>query len=122
VSKTRKRSPKTMWTYAYRIVPPQAEHRLSTIKALLEHEQADARRKALTWVGRVVLEEQITHIMVVSDSPERSREANGRLEAEFKALAVGYSISAPMLVEHDAEPSPATDARGRDGAHSGPGH
>ena len=110
VGKTHNRSPKTIWTYAFQIEPPQTEHRLSTIKTLLDHEQADAQRKARTWVGRVVLERQITHILVVSDSFAHSREVNRRLEAEFKALAVGFSITAPMVVTDDAAPP---DADGR---------
>jgi hypothetical protein len=107
VRKTRSRSPKTIWTYAFQIEPPQTEHRLSTIKSLLEHEQADAQRNARTWVGRVVLEQQITHILVVSDSAAHSRDVNRRLEAEFKALAVGFSMTAPMVVADDAAPSGA---------------
>ena len=109
VRKTRNRSTKTIWTYAYQIVPPQREHRLSTIKTLLEHEQADAHRKARTWVGRVVREQQITHILVVSDSPAQSRAVNRRLEAEFKSLAVGFSMTAPMIVTDDRAPSPAAE-------------
>jgi hypothetical protein len=105
VVRKRSRSPKTIWTYAYQIVPPQTEHRLSTIKTLLKHEQADAQRKARTWVGRVVREQQITHILVVSDSPAQSRDVNRRLETEFKALAVGFSITAPMVVADDAAAS-----------------
>jgi len=105
VRKTRSGSSKTIWTYAFQIEPPQTERRLRTIKTLLEHEQADAQRNARTWVGRVVLEQQITHILVVSDSPEQSRDVNRRLEAEFKTLAVGYSMTAPMAVADDAAPS-----------------
>jgi tRNA/tmRNA/rRNA uracil-C5-methylase (TrmA/RlmC/RlmD family) len=110
VRKTRSRSSKTIWTYAFQIEPPQTEHRLRTIKTLLEQEQADAERHARTWVGRVVREQQITHILVVSDSPEQSRDVNRRLEAEFKALAVGFSISAPMVVADHAAPSDADES------------
>lgn len=100
---TRRRNPsRTIWTYAYQIVPPQAEDRLGAIKTLLDDEQADARVRARTWVGRVVLEQQITHIMVVSDSREQNREVNRRLEAELKQLNVGFSVTAPMAVLVDA--------------------
>lgn len=101
MSKARTRSPKAVWTYAYQIVPPQTEDRLGTIKTLLEQEHADARRRARTWVGRVVLEQQITHILVVTDSPEQSGEVNRRLEAELGELQVGFSITAPMAVADD---------------------
>lgn len=95
-------SPKTIWTYAYEIVPPQAEERLEAIKTLLDDEHTDARERARTWVGRVVLEQQITHIMVVSDSPAQNREVNRRLEAELTQLNVGFSLTAPMAVVNDA--------------------
>jgi hypothetical protein len=91
----------TVWTYAYQIVPPQAEGRLGTIKSLLDLEHSDARRGKRTWVGRVVLEEQITHILVVSDSPEQNRDVNRRLEAELKQLNVGFSMTLPMTVTDD---------------------
>lgn len=98
VKKKSSRSPKTIWTYAYEIVPPQAEDGLGTIKTLLEDEHADAQRGARTWAGRVVLKQQITHILVVSDSPEQNRGVNRRLEAELKELKMGFSMTAPMSV------------------------
>jgi hypothetical protein len=87
-----------VWTYAYEIVPPQAEGRLRTIAKLLAHQSEDARRRAQTWVGRVVLQQQVTHILVVSDSPEQDHEANRRLEAELNELKVEFSVTAPMAV------------------------
>lgn len=109
VRKKRSQSPKTLWAYAYQIVPPQAEDRLRTIKTLLDHERADAQRGARTWVGRVVLEQQMTHILVVSDSPEQNREVNRKLEAALKELKAGFSMTAPMTVADDAALSPATE-------------
>jgi hypothetical protein len=97
-TQNRSPAPKTVWTYAYQIVPPQAEGRLATIKKLLDHEQADARLGKRTWVGRVVLERKVTHILVVSDSPEQNREVNRMLEAELTLLNAGFSITAPMAV------------------------
>lgn len=94
-------TPKTVWTYAYEIVPPQAEGRLHTIKRLLEDEHEDAHRGARTWAGRVILEQRVTHILVVSDSPEQRREVNRKLEAELQNLEVGFSITAPMAVPDD---------------------
>ena len=104
----KKRTPpaKPVWAYAYQILPPQAEDRLHTIKTLLDKENADAQRAARTWAGRVVVEQQVTHILVVSDSPEQNREVNRRLEAELKELQAGFSITAPMAVADDAAPSP----------------
>lgn len=102
---------KTVWTYAYQIVPPQTVGRLAAIKNLLEHEHADARREARTWVGRVVLERQITNILVVSDSPEQNRAVNRRLEVELKLLNVGFSITAPLAVANAAAP-PSPESKG----------
>jgi hypothetical protein len=105
--------PKTIWTYAYQIVPAQAHDRLNTIKALLAHEHTDAARAERTWAGQVVLEHQVTHILVVCDSPELNCEVNQKLEAELKALNVGFSVTVPMVVVNDevsppGAPSPAT--------------
>jgi hypothetical protein len=108
VSKKRSQLPKTIWAYAYHIIPPQIAGRLRTIKTLLDHEHADAQGGGQTWVGRMVLEQQITHILVVSDSPEQSCEANRRLEAALKELKVEFSIGAPMVVADDAGPLPLT--------------
>jgi hypothetical protein len=106
--KKRGQPPQTTWAYGYKIVPPQAEDRLNAIKMLLNHEHADAKRGARTWAGRVVLEEQVTHILVVSDSPKQNREVNRRLEAELKALKVGFSMTTPMAVADAGAPSPET--------------
>ena len=101
---SKKHSPlsKPIWAYAYKITPPQIAGRLRTIKTLLDHERSDARGEGRTWVGRMVREQQITHILVVSGDPEESCEANLRLEAELKELKVGFSIGAPMIVSDDA--------------------
>jgi len=58
--------------------------------------------------GRVVLQQQVTHILVVSDSPAPHREANRRRETELKGLKVGFSITAPMAVADGASRSSAT--------------
>jgi hypothetical protein len=104
VPKKRTPSAKTIWAYAYQIDPPQPEDRLRAIKALLEHEHSDAKLRAETWRGRFVQERQITHILVVSDTPDQSREVNRKLEAALKELKAGFSITAPMAVTDDALP------------------
>lgn len=101
VKRKRKPSSKPIWAYAYQIQPPQAADRLRTIKTLLHHEHADAERGARTWTGRLVLEERITHILVVSDSPEQNHAVNRKLEAELKDLKAGFSITAAMAVVGD---------------------
>lgn len=89
-------SPKPMWAYAYQLSPPQLADRLCTIQPLLDEEHVDARRSGRTWAGRVVPEERITHILVVSDSPEQDYEGNRKLESELKELKAKFSISAPL--------------------------
>ena len=93
-----------LWAYAYEIVPPQPEDRLRTIRALIEHEHWDAQLEARTWRGNVVAEQQVTHILVVSDGAEQDREINRKLAAELKQLNVGFLITAPMAVADDATP------------------
>lgn len=93
---------KILWAYAYEIVPPQPEERLRAIDALLDKERAEARSRARTWESRVVVEEHVTHILVVSDSPEQDLEVNRRVEAELRDLSAGFSITVPMAVADDS--------------------
>jgi len=97
---------KTIWAYAYQILPPQPAARLHSIKTLLDHAHTEAQRDARTWTGRVVVEEQVTHILIVSDSPEQNHEGNRRLEAKLQELNAGFSITAPIAVADDTEVTP----------------
>jgi len=99
----KKRTPpaKPVWAYAYQILPPQAAERLHAITTLLDHAHTEAQRDARTWTGRVVVEEQVTHILIVSDSPELNHEGNRELEAKLQELNAGFSITAPIAVEDD---------------------
>jgi hypothetical protein len=96
------RGPKPAWAYAYQIVPPQPEDRLRTVKVLLDHEGAQAKSRERTWEGRFVVERQVTHILVVSDSPDQDLEVNQRLEAELRGVEAGFALTVPMAVA--AEP------------------
>jgi hypothetical protein len=89
------------WAYAYQIVPPQPEDRLTSIKTLLEQEQDLARRGARTWEGRFVHEQEITHILVVSDSPDQASESNKRLEAALTKLQAAFVRTAALKVDAD---------------------
>lgn len=100
-NKKRTPTPKTVWAYAYQILPPQPAARLHSIKPLLDHAHTEARRDARTWTGRVVVEEQVTHILIVSDSPEQNHEINRRLEAKLQELHAGFSITVPIAVADD---------------------
>ena len=106
MSDDKNRPPGSLWAYAYQIDPPEVEERLGSVRTLLEDEHARAIQGARTWVGRVVAERRITHILVVSESPDRGLEVNTRLETELKKLRVGFSITAPMSISDDAAPPP----------------
>lgn len=98
-----------MWVYAYEIVPPQAKDRLRMIRAMLDQECSDARCGGRTWAGQLVVEEQVSHILVVSDGPDQAREINRRIEAELTTLEAGFSVTAPMpVVDDGATPSSDT--------------
>jgi len=90
--------PKTLWAYAYEIVPPQAEDHLQAIRLLLEREHTAAQRAARLWTGKLVCEPDVTHILVVSDSPDLDREVNRRLERRLKELKAQVSLTVPMAL------------------------
>jgi hypothetical protein len=48
-----------------------------------------------------VAEEHVTHILIVSDSPEQDLEVNHKVEAELRNLEAGYSVTVPMAVKGD---------------------
>lgn len=99
-------APKTLWAYAYEIVPPKTADHMKVIEAFLEEEHAQARATARMWRGQLVCEEQVTHILVVSDTPEQDSEVNLRLERRLMALRAGFSRTAPMQLSGDDDPAP----------------
>ena len=101
------RGPKPPWAYAYQIVPPQPEDRLRAVKVLLEHEGTQAKTRDRTWEGRFVVERQVTHILVVSDSPDQDIEVNQRLETALRHAKVGFALTVPMAAADEPAPTPA---------------
>jgi len=87
-----------VWTYGYEILPPFPMERLRALEALLEDEHIRARQDSRTWVGRFLVEEQATHLLVVSDSPDQKRDVNVKVEAELQRLSAAFSITPPMEV------------------------
>lgn len=85
-----------LWAYAYQMIPPQAEDLMERVRILLAEENEEARFGAGTWVARMVVEPQVTHVLVVSDSPELNRQLNSRLETSLKEMAVRFSVTVPM--------------------------
>jgi hypothetical protein len=97
--KKRAPPPVGVWAYGYEIAPPLARHRLRLIESLVEEERSNAKLSARTWEGRLVAEEQVTHILVVADSPSQDLEVNRKLEAELKRLEAVFSLTSPLEVE-----------------------
>ena len=95
-------NPKTVWAYAYQILPPQPAARLHSIKSLLDHAHTEAQRDARTWTGRVVVEDQVTHILIVSDSAEQNHDVDRRLQAKLQELNAGFSMTVPIAVVDEA--------------------
>jgi hypothetical protein len=95
---------KSVWAYAYQIDPPRTPGRLDTVGAILAREQKDAGAGSRTWQGRLVSEEHVTHILIVSDSPAQDLEVNRRLEAALRDMELGFTVTAPMPVEEEPLP------------------
>ena len=95
---------KGLWAYAYEIVPPQPSRRLGPIRALLKDETEAARGGARAWSGRLVLEREATHILIVSDDVSgRDHPINRQLEAELERLEASFSVTVPLAVAGEAE-------------------
>jgi hypothetical protein len=90
---------KSLWAYAYEIVPPQPSRRLATIRTLLKEETAAAHGSARTWSGRLVLERRATHILIVSDDARgRDHPINRQLEAELERIEAAFFVTEPLAV------------------------
>jgi hypothetical protein len=90
---------KSLWAYAYEILPPQPARLLGPIRALLKEETAAARGSDRAWSGRLVLERQSTHILIVSDDVRgRDHEINRQLEAELERLGATFTVTEPLAV------------------------
>lgn len=69
---------------------------LRPLERLLDHEQSSAKREARTWSSRFVVDERVTHILVVSDSADQGLDINRRLETELARLKAAYSVTPPV--------------------------
>lgn len=100
-------APKALWAYAYEIVPPKTADHMKVIEAFLEEEHGKAKQTARTWRAQLVCEQQVTHILVVTDTPDQDGEINRRLEGRLKALKAGFSRTVAMPVSDGDDPPPA---------------
>jgi len=90
--------PHAVWSYGYEILPALSRDRLRSLEALLDEEHLLAKQNRRTWTGRFVVEEQVTHLLVVSDTPDQELEVNRRVEGELKRLTAAYSITSPVEI------------------------
>lgn len=95
--------PPVFWAYAYRLEPPQSVSRLKEIKALLEQEHRTAKDRSGTWEGRLVDDERVSHILVLSDTPDLTGDANRRLELALQAINARFNLTIPMVVRAEPE-------------------
>lgn len=112
----RQPAPMRLWVYAYHIVPPQPKRRLDTIRELLEHEHAAARKTSRTWAGRLVLERRATRVLIVSDSPDQTLTVNYALAFEVRRLHGTFTLTESMEIPGD------TAVRAGNVAHAGNGN
>jgi len=93
---------RTIWAYAYQIVPPQTRSRLRAVRALLDQEHSTAQDGSRAWAGRLIVGAKVTRILVVSDGREHSAEVNRKLEAELNLLQATFTVSEPVRLPGDA--------------------
>lgn len=85
-----------LWAYTYKLVPPQSATRLKAIQALLAQEHADATTRAERWEGRLVVDERVSHILVVAESPDLDSAVNRRVEEKLRALKAEFELTVPL--------------------------
>jgi hypothetical protein len=95
VLKRQRRRAQARWVYAYELDPPQPEPRFRKIRALLRRAQLAAQRGGRLWTGRIVLETNITHILVVTDNPAQVPDVDRAIEAELKQLNMDFALTGP---------------------------
>jgi len=92
----------SLWAYAYQMLPPRAARQARAIHALLEEENREAKRTDRNWTARMVLEQHVTHVLIVSDMPELDRDINRRLEEKLQEMDVRFAVTVPMPVVEQA--------------------
>jgi hypothetical protein len=98
VPSQRRRLPTRLWAYAYTIVPAQPEDRLDPIRTIVDAEGLAGPDAARVWSGRLVLEPETTHILIVSDSPAQHLAVNHKLETELRRLEADFVMTEPMAI------------------------
>lgn len=89
---------KVIWAYTYRISPPQAVMRLRRLRTLLAEEHALVATTPETWEGRLVVKDGVAHILVLSSTPDLTRDVNRRIEAELARMHAGFTVTVPLAI------------------------
>lgn len=87
-----------IWAYGYKLSPPVTRLRLEGIQTLLDDEHRDAQQTDRIWSGRLINGDEITHILIVSGTPDQELPVNLRLAQEFDRLAADYLVTAPLVI------------------------
>ena len=90
-----KQRARARWVYAYELNPPQPEPRFRKIRALLQRAQVAAKHGGRLWTGRIVVESNITHILVVTDDPGQVNTVDRAIEVELKHLNMDFALTGP---------------------------
>jgi hypothetical protein len=86
------------WAYAYHLDPPQPEPRFAKVKTLLRRARLAAQRDGRLWTGQIVMDAHITHILVVTDAPDRHGAVDRAIDAELRRLKMAFAITRPVRV------------------------
>ena len=120
IPKRQRRRVQARWVYAYELNPPQPEPRFRKIRALLRRAQLAAQRGGRLWTGRIVVETNITHILVVTDNPGQVRDVDQAIEVELKHLNMDFALTGParfsMPHAKASEGAPKKPARSNGGS------
>lgn len=103
------RPPRLLWAYTYRLMPPQPASRLKAVRALLDRAHTDATAEASTWEGRLVVDERISHILVLCESPDLDLAVNQGIEGQLRALDATFALTVPMPIVDDPVHAPPAD-------------
>lgn len=89
---------RTLWVHGYEMIPPHQAERMAAIRGLLDQENSGAARQDRNWTARLVTEETVTHVLIVTASPDENRDINQRLESQMRALGFSFHVSVPMPI------------------------
>jgi len=87
-----------LWAYTYRLIPPLRPERVRALRALLARVQKAAKARDGLWEGRMVADERISHILVLSDSADLDDDTNRRIAAALLALDAAFAVTVPLAV------------------------